>query len=154
MSFQDWLLLSDWCLCIPGLILSTVTVGPELCLQPSYLRNDGLARLKVLWEDSMERQRWENVLTLMHFNAKWTEMLPSCRALFLSFCQGSLWHKWVFPSAADLLLLGSFLFSSPLYPPLCVLTCTFILIHITSDMFYENTKLNFFLKRYSVLALK
>lgn len=95
MSFQDWLLLNDWCLCIPGLILCAVSVGPELCLQPSHLRNYGFDRLKVLWEYSMEGQRWEIVFTLIYFNEKLNEMLPSCRVLFLSFCQGSL-CKWGF----------------------------------------------------------
>lgn len=130
----------------------TVTEGPELCLQPSQLRNDGIARLKVLGEESMEGHRWGKC-TLMHFNEKWNEMLPSCRVLFLNSCQGSLWCKrvlswgraWALQAScscrsAGLGVLPIFL---TLYPPLCVLTCTFILIHITSDMFYENTN-NFF----------
>lgn len=150
MSFQDWLLLNDWCLCIPGLILCAVSVGPELCLQPSHLRNYGFDRLKVLWEYSMEGQRWEIVFTFIYFNEKLNEMLPSCRVLFLSFCQGSL-CKWGLSwgraqalqascscRSASLGVLPIFLTSSPI--SVCPI-CIFILIHITSDMFYENTNI-------------
>lgn len=150
MSFQDWLLLNDWCLCTPGLILCTVSVGPELCLQPSYLRNYGFDRLKVLWEYSMEGQRWEIVFTLIYFNEILNEMLPSCRVLFLSFCQGSV-CKWVLSwgraqalqasyscRSSSLGVLPIFLTSSP--TSVCPI-CTFILIHITSGMFYENTNI-------------
>lgn len=147
MSFKDWLLLKDWCYCIPYLSLCTVTSGLVLCPQPSYLRSDGFARDNVLWKDRMEGWRWEITLVLMYFNEKWNEILPSCQLLFLSFSPGSPGCKLLL-SWSQNLRLRDFLqlqicpccgpsYFAYLLTHLCVYEpVPPILSHITSDMSY------------------
>lgn len=159
MSFKDSLLLKDWCHCIPYLILCTVTLGLVLCPQPPYLRNDGFARDEVLRKDRMEGQRWENIFILVYFNGMRCYLLAShCSKLQPRLSYGVNWScLGAEPEAyrlADLPLLGSFLFCLPTYPPTWVLTCTFILIHITSDTFYKNRNHFFFSKEIQCSSIK
>lgn len=131
----------------------TESVAPGLCLQPSYLRNDGFARLEVF-----ERIAWEGQDEKMYL--LWCISLKNgLRCCLLAGCcsQASakaLWgvngsglgRAWAPQpscscSSASLGLLPVFLTPCP---TLCVLTCTLTLIHIASDVFYENTNSGFF----------